>query len=280
VTEQEAVAAAPSAKADFFWSDLSNGNIGFPTGTTVPAGMPGSVMKLITAAMLSEEHVVKPEDKIECRGLVEIGKQSYSCLYPHGEVDLVQALGLSCNVYFAQRCQHLAASMIIDYAKRFGLDTPVSGYKPGAFPTKPASSAVAYGLGLAKDLQPNALQVMRLSALVGEKGKIPVLRNPSEPCDEKPVALELHGTTWEILQQGMKLAGREGTARKLDPQNLLHVAVKTGTTPHGKIFQSWITGYFPYQDPKYAFVLRASSGTSQEQAVPLARNFLMGTKWP
>jgi cell division protein FtsI/penicillin-binding protein 2 len=83
-----------------------------------------------------------------------------------------------------------------------------------------------------------------------------------------------------MLQQGMQLAVRLGTAKQLDVENRMRIAAKTGTTPHGKTFQSWITGYFPYDKPRHAFVLRSSVGTSQDQAVPLAHKFLFATQWP
>jgi cell division protein FtsI/penicillin-binding protein 2 len=83
-----------------------------------------------------------------------------------------------------------------------------------------------------------------------------------------------------ILQQGMRICGREGTAKSLDIEDKLKGAFKTGTSPHGKAWQSWIVGYFPYHQPRYAFALRSSAGTSIEAAVPEAHKFLLAHEWP
>jgi cell division protein FtsI/penicillin-binding protein 2 len=95
-----------------------------------------------------------------------------------------------------------------------------------------------------------------------------------------PFELNLSEACWKVLKQGMQVASRQGTGKKLDPENKLKVAIKTGTTPHGTSFQSWVTGFFPWDDPRYAFVLRAPSGTSQDEAVPQAHTFLFSVEWP
>ncbi|HEY9714740.1 MAG TPA: penicillin-binding transpeptidase domain-containing protein, partial [Chroococcales cyanobacterium] len=136
-------------------------------------------------------------------------------------------------------------------------------------------------LGLAPDFVPSALQILRMAALVGTRGQVPYLHSAEAPDpDGASFALHLQDGTWSKLQEGMQLACREGTARALDPENAMHIAAKTGTALHGKQFQSWITGYFPYDQPKYAFVLHAPVGTSQDAAVPKVHEFLFATKWP
>jgi peptidoglycan glycosyltransferase len=286
VTEQAtspAEAAVKKQPSSFFWCNLRNGQIGFPTGTTVPSGMPGSIMKLVTAAALRESGIVTDHTTVDCRGSIEVHREKYSCLYPHGHVDLTKAIGLSCNVFFATESQKLSPSAILDYAKRFGLHSAVAGYAPAHFPDAAAvhKDVVPYALGLSDDLQVNALQLMRVAALVGLGGHTPPLHNAVEaPRDSDVLTLELHPSTWMILQQGMRLCGREGTAKAIDHDDKLHAAFKTGTAPHGKAWQSWVIGYFPFDKPTTAFALRAPSGTSQETAVPEAKRFLLAHEWP
>lgn len=274
-------AAVPSS-FKFFWGDLRTGQMGFPTGQVVPAGMPGSVMKLITATALLETHTLKADDKLECRGTYACSsRESVHCLYPHGLVDLPTAIGLSCNVFFAQATKHLSPNALLQYARDFGLDQPVGSFKSGAFPEHPNHPGWQYGLGLCSDLQPTALQLLRVSALVANKGIVPHLHSAEEPDpDGKPYILKLAPGTYTVLRAGMEMACRQGTGKKLDPHNRLHVALKTGTTPYGKTFQSWVTGYFPWNAPKYAFCLRSQAGTSYDQAIPALKNFLFSTEWP
>jgi cell division protein FtsI/penicillin-binding protein 2 len=285
VSEPE-VSAAPSPKINdkgkFFWTDLRTGQIGFPCGPTVPQGSPGSIMKIVSAAALTDAHLLPPDKKFECRGSIKIKNQKFTCLAPHGSIDLVQALGMSCNVYFAQATQAMSPTIFLEYAKRFGLDKSVGGFPSGKFPEHGLKESVEnYALGLAADLQPSALQVMRIAALVAREGKLPYLHSAESPdSNAKPFEMHLSERSWSVLQQGMQIAARQGTGKNLDPENKMRIAIKTGTTPHGSNFQSWICGYFPWDKPNYAFVLRAFSGTSQEGAVPQARGFLFATDWP
>jgi peptidoglycan glycosyltransferase len=274
-------AAAKKQSSSFFWANLRNGQIGFPTGMTVPSGMPGSVMKLVSAAALRESGIVTDHTTVECRGSIEVHRERYSCLYPHGHVDLTKAIGLSCNVFFATEAQKISPAAVVDFAKRFGLDAPVAGFGTACFPTTLRKDAVPYALGLSDDLQVNALQLLRVAALVGLRGQIPPLHNAVDPPREgDSFSLTLSPTTWMILEQGMRICGREGTAKAIDHDDKLRAAFKTGTAPHGKAWQSWVVGYFPFDNPTTAFALRAGSGTSQETAVPEAKRFLMAHDWP
>lgn len=285
VAEEANASPAEKKIADrgkFFWTDLKTGQIGFPCGPSVPQGSPGSIMKLVSAAALTDAHLLPQDRKFECRGSIKIKSQKFTCLAPHGSLDLVQALGLSCNVYFAQAAQAMSPKVFLEYAKRFGLDKPVGGFPIGKFPEQGLKESLEnYALGLAADLQPSALQIMRIAALVAKEGQIPYLHSAESPDPAaKPFELHLSERTWHVLQQGMQIAARQGTGKNLDPENKMRIAIKTGTTPHGNTFQSWVCGYFPWDAPRYAFVLRAFSGTSQEGAVPQARSFLFASEWP
>lgn len=280
--EPPAAEAVSESKGKFFWTSLHNGQIGCPTGHDVPIGMPGSIMKLITAAALLETKVIHADEKFECRGVYKVHKQIVKCQFPHGVVDLQHALGLSCNVYFAHFASKVSQQTLLEFAKKFGLDTPVADFRSGRFPANDKTAELELlALGLAESLQPAALQLMRVAALIATKGKLPYLHSAESPdAAAKPFELELDAHTWQILQQGMHIASRQGTGKKLDPENKLKLAIKTGTTPHGSSFQSWICGYFPWDSPRYAFVLRAPAGTSQDAAVPQARKFLFAVEWP
>jgi cell division protein FtsI/penicillin-binding protein 2 len=274
--------ASTARKGKFFWVDLRTGQLGFPSGFSIPAGMPGSIMKLITSAALVDARLLSPNQRFECRGVYRLNNETYKCLYPHGIIDMVHAVGLSCNIYFAQASRKLSARMVLDYAARFGFDRAVAQFGSGHFPEQPGPQSSSYALGLADDLQPQALQIMRLSALIATRGKLPYLHSADDElvAGAAPFELALSETCWQVLTQGMRIAGRQGTGKRLDREDKLHLAIKTGTAPHGKSFQSWITGYFPFEAPHYAFVLRAQAGTSQDEAVPQARPYLFGQQWP
>jgi cell division protein FtsI/penicillin-binding protein 2 len=264
----------------FIWADLKNGNVGFPTGLNLGGGMPGSTMKLVAAAALHEEALISPNQIYECSGHITLHNETFNCLHAHGRVNLTHAIAKSCNVFFVQASEKLHTTKFLEYAQKFGLDQSVAGRKSGSFPAKANGPSYRYVLGLAEDMQPNALQILRMSTIVATMGDVPFLHSAEDSADGNKFRLELSEGTWHRLQQGMQLACTEGTAQKLDPENKLHIAAKTGTAPRGTKFSSWITGYFPISEPKHAFVLNTTAGTSQEAAVPQAHKFLFATTWP
>ena len=280
--ESEApAAAATSAGSKFFWTNLRNGQIGCPTGHDVPMGMPGSIMKLVSAAALIDTKILLPDEKFECRGSYKLHNETFKCQFPHGVIDMVHAIGLSCNIYFAHAAQKMSARTLLEYAEKFGLKQPVADFGAGKFPAEVlGSSSEIFVLGLAESMQPNAVQILRIAAIIANEGKVPYMHSAENPNpDGKLFELELSKTCWQVLKQGMQLASRQGTGKKLDPENKMKLAIKTGTTPRGTKFQSWICGYFPWDAPRYAFVLRAPSGTSQDEAVPQAHKFLFAAEW-
>ena len=170
--------AEAKSQTSFFWCNFKTGHVGFPTGLSVPTERPGSLMKLVAAAALIDEGLTHANEVFECTGTHNVGKEAVHCQNAHGKIDIVQAIGRSCNIYFAQATKRLTTRAFLAKAAQFGLDKPCAGVLSGPFPLKPAeSSSLHYVLGLAQDLKPNALQLMRLAALVATTpgAKLPVL---------------------------------------------------------------------------------------------------------
>ena len=66
----------------------------------------------------------------------------------------------------------------------------------------------------------------------------------------------------DIVRSGMRDAVDGGTARGLDVP-YVSVAAKTGTAQLGiskRLVNSWVTGFFPYEQPRYAFVVLMERG--------------------
>lgn len=276
-------------KSVFLWCDLHSGHVGFPTGLDAPAIRPGSIAKLIAAASLVEDGF-NTNLQFECTGtykvsgVKELGE--VHCQFAHGRLDLRRALAFSCNCFFAQATRSLTTRAFLAKARALGLASPVAGRSSGLFPaveseTKPS---LPYVLGLAADFKPNCLQLMRLAGLIaiGPGERLPVLHS-SENFElkdrEKPLAVALTRKSAELLRSSMRLSVQEGTSSKLDPQDKMQIAAKTGTTDHGKKFQSQIIGFFPYDKPRNAFCLFSPAGTSVDAAVPEASNLILSTSW-
>ncbi|RYD04586.1 hypothetical protein N752_14530 [Desulforamulus aquiferis] len=79
---------------------------------------PGSVIKLVTGAGILAHHT--PES-FECPGYLMVDGQKLVDNRAHGEVDLIEALAVSCNTFFAQEGLKLGWPGFIKGAEQFGL---------------------------------------------------------------------------------------------------------------------------------------------------------------
>ena len=83
---------------------------------------PGSVFKVITAAMGVDSGKATYYTTLNCSGAYSVAKQTYHCAgrKAHGAQNLAEALRNSCNIYFVQLGQRVGSSMFYDYFDAFG----------------------------------------------------------------------------------------------------------------------------------------------------------------
>jgi cell division protein FtsI/penicillin-binding protein 2 len=265
--------------SSFFWCSLENGQVAFPTGAHVPAATAGSIFHVVTAAALMETLPKFKAITYECNGTICLDGKEYRCTCAHGVLDVTHALGVSCEVFFAQSGQSLTSRCLFDYASRFGLDRPAAGYAPKQFPAHPKFSAVEYALGQAPDLVPNALQLLRLVAIVGLTREPPTMHNAAEEAStERSSFSDLAPETWAILKDGLRMNGRTGVPAQLDPEDILGLAVSS-TVDHNR--QTIIVaGYFPHNAPRYAFSFASPAHLGSAAALIQAKSFLFAAEWP
>ena len=103
---------------------------------------PGSLFKMIVAIAALRNNVVNPLEKIECKGIYEIGESKHHCWLAtgHGKVNLKSAIKRSCDVYFYEIAQRVGIEKIAKAAKQFGFsesfNLPVSAISKGLIPDK------------------------------------------------------------------------------------------------------------------------------------------------
>lgn len=255
--------AAKPVLPPFWWSCMQDNVLHGPCHASAAFGMPGSLMKLVAASALLEERLISPNTQLECRGTLVLGKRKFHCQHAHGKIRMKEALGASCNIYFAQAAEVLSTRRFLQYAEAFQLNQPTQKGEGYIFPNKFAFNHASqlYVLGLSRTLQPNTSQLIRMTRHIARKD------------------LGFKPQTWQILQSGMRLAATRGTACKIDPANQLRVAAKTGTAPYGTTYQSWVVGYFPFDKPRYIFCTRSLAGTAKDVAVPQANRYLFSRHW-
>ena len=83
---------------------------------------PGSVFKVITAAMGVDSGKANYNTTLNCSGAYGVAKETYHCAgkKAHGAQNLAQALRNSCNIYFIQLGQRVGSSLFYDYFDAFG----------------------------------------------------------------------------------------------------------------------------------------------------------------
>lgn len=83
---------------------------------------PGSVFKVITAAMGVDSGNATINTTFNCSGAYGVAKETYHCAgkKAHGVQNLAMALRNSCNIYFIQLGQRIGASLFYDYFEAFG----------------------------------------------------------------------------------------------------------------------------------------------------------------
>lgn len=215
----------------------------------------------------------------------------------HGYVDMRKALAVSSDVYFYEvgggfEDQKGLGIMNIDkYMKMFGLGSavpvvlasstdptssiffgpagniPTPEWKKEAFPDDPDwrlgntyhTSIGQYGF------QVSPVQLVRSVASLANGGKLLAPKILSDENNNNLVIdLKLNPSYLKIIKEGMRdsVIKDYGVAKVLNTP-AVSVAAKTGTAELGAYKQfvnSWVTGFFPYENPRYAFAILMEKG--------------------
>jgi penicillin-binding protein 2 len=251
---------------------------------------PGSIVKPFMSIAALSENIIDPYKKILSTGYISI-PNVYDPLHPsvfkdwkaHGWVDMRHALAVSSDVYFYEigggyeNQKGLGISLIDKYMSMFGFgqDLP-EGFFNGASGIIPDPQWKAENFNGEKwnlgntyhtsigqyGFQVSPIQAVRAVASIANDGKLlePSILLGGNP--EKFIQLNLNPDYFKLIREGMKLGVEEGLAAGLN-NGYVTVGAKTGTAELGiskKFVNSWIIGFFPYNNPKYAFAIIMEKG--------------------
>lgn len=255
---------------------------------------PGSTVKPFVAAAALTEGVIDPMKKILSTGSISV-PNPYDPEHPsvfkdwkaHGWVDMRDALAVSSDVYFYEvgggfeDQRGLGIAKIEAYFKKFGFGettgSSLLGEEAGVIPNpewkaehfggEPWYLGNTYHTAIGQyGVQATVLELVRAVAAIGNGGTLvtPVLEagNAGERS-----AVGIPEEYIAIVREGMRQAVTHGTAQALSLPGLA-VAAKTGTAEVGvkkEFVNSVVIGFFPYENPRYAFALvmeRAPAGTA------------------
>ncbi|MDR2075441.1 MAG: penicillin-binding protein 2 [Desulfovibrio sp.] len=204
---------------------------------------PGSVWKLMMAGLLLEQGL-DPRATVSCAGYVSLGSRLFRCHRQggHGQVNMMNSLILSCDVYYYEMAQKVGIDAIERFAKACGfgkrtaIDLPHehSGLVPGrewklarfheAWQRgETLNIAIGQGFTLVTPVQ----MAVFVSALLNE-GKLlkPVLLEGEEP--EVTGTLPLSAPHRAFILEAMRATASSGTARRISRPDAV-MGGKTGT---------------------------------------------------
>ena len=253
---------------------------------------PGSTVKPFIAAGALTEKIITPEKKILSTGSISIPnpydktKESIFVDWKaHGWVDMRQALAVSSNVYFYEigggfeEQPGLGISGIEKYLRLFGFgvgsDNPFFGDTAGTIPN-PEWKAENFEDGVWRlgdtyhtvigqyGVQVTPFQMLRAMTAIANNGELmePTILLGDNTWNAKKENLPITQEDLQVIREGLRQGVLIGTASGLNIPEV-KVAAKTGTAELGfskQFVNSWVTGFFPYENPRFAFVVIMEKG--------------------
>ena len=260
---------------------------------------PGSVIKPLIAAAALNEGIISPQKQIFSSGSISIPnpffkdkKSVFRDWKAHGWVDMRRALAVSSDVYFYEigggfeDIKGLGINKIEKYAEMFGFGKKtgidIDGEMTGVIPAPELKSkdnpndptwriGDTYNTSIGQGyFLVTPIEIAVYAAAVANGGEMvkPRLagnavneedgKNDNDPQEGRVPISESY---FRVIKEGMRMAVTEGTAQGLSTPNV-KIAAKTGTAETGgKIYtHSWVLGFFPYENPKYAFTVVLEKG--------------------
>ena len=263
----------------------------FLNRSTMGLYTPGSIVKPFLSVAALNENLISPYKKIYSSGSISIQNPYFEDLQTvfkdwkaHGWTDMKEAIAVSSDVYFYsigggyEDQVGLGIAKINEYIKLFGFseETGVEGFieERGVIPNPEWKAKVfdgedwtignTYHTAIGQyGFQITPLQAVRAVSSIANNGKLlrpTILKQENGNIDYKQ--LNIPEEYFEVVKDGMRLAVTDGTAKGLNV-SFIDISAKTGTAERGvkkdKV-NSWILGYYPSNEPRYAFVVIMEEG--------------------
>jgi penicillin-binding protein 2 len=255
---------------------------------------PGSIVKPFLAIAALTEQIIDPYKKILSTGSISIPnpyfpeKESvFKDWKVHGWVDMKQALAVSSDVYFYaigggfKDQKGLGITNIEKYTRLFGIgektgvDLPdeTTGVIPNPewkiknFAGDPWRIGNTYHTAIGQyGFQVTPLEITRATAAIANYGTLvtPHLLLGDTSKEMRISKIDINKNYFDIVHEGMRQGVLGGTSILLNVP-YVNIASKTGTAQLGiakNKVNSWIVGFFPYENPKYAFTIMMEAGPS------------------
>lgn len=246
---------------------------------------PGSIVKPFVAYAALAEKVIDPNKEVVSNGYILI-PNPYNPSNPsrfndwrvQGVMTMREAIAFSSNVYFYiigggyGDQKGLGITKMDEYYQLFGLGQEtginIAQEQAGVVPSPAWKKEVfdddwrlgdTYFTAIGQfGFLTTPIQMLRAYAALANGGK---LLTPHVEAGQVSAAVDLHLNKdyLKIIHEGMRktVNYNGGTARALERKDVA-IAAKSGTAEIGSgnaFVNSWAAGFFPYEKPKYAFIL-------------------------
>lgn len=253
---------------------------------------PGSIVKPYVALAALEEGTIDPETEIMSTGSISVQnpydptrKTVFMDWKAHGLVDMRKAIAVSSNVYFYEvgggfgDQPGLGIERLNRYFSLFGLGKgtdngffaspkgtiPSPIWKDKVFPGDPWRIGDTYFTSIGQyGFQVTPFQMIRAVSTIANGGTYitPSIFAFSTSTPVISEQLSIDPAHFKIVREGMREGALIGSASGLNVE-YMKIAAKTGTAELNvskSFVNSWITGFFPYENPRYAFVVVMDHG--------------------
>ena len=258
---------------------------------------PGSTFKPISAVAGLEEGVIRSTDIIHATGVFTEAYGSPTCwIYnqyhgSHGNINMVDAIRVSCNYYFYEVGFRLgggrstgyssdrALAALSKYAAMFGFDHTSGMELPESDPKISDSDGIRSAIGQGTHLY-TVSQIARYVSTIANRGTVYDLTLLDKLTDSEGNTIEdysasvynnidIADNSWNTIQEGMHQVA-ENTAAFKDLN--LTIAGKTGTAQQSKSHpnHALFMGYAPYESPQIAIAIRVANGYTSANAASMA----------
>lgn len=251
---------------------------------------PGSIIKPYLALGALAESIIDPYKKILSTGSISIQnpyfkdqKTVFKDWRANGWTDMGQAIAVSSDVYFYTigggygDQKGLGIANIEKYTNMFGIGTktgvdlpdeksgtiPSPEWKLKNFKGDPWRIGDTYHTAIGQyGFQVTPMEMTRAVAAIANHGTLLTPHFILGEDDKPKTTIDIKKEYFDVVQNGMRQAVTYGTAIGINVP-YVDVAAKTGTAQLGvnkDRVNSWVMGFFPYQNPKYAFTVMMESG--------------------
>jgi penicillin-binding protein 2 len=246
---------------------------------------PGSTFKLVVSTAALLHGAITPEDKpADCEGYMMVGNHKFGCENGngrHGELDLSDAITVSCDIYFYTVGLKTGVDAIAEQARRFHLGRPTGIELPGEthrmLTPDPAwkqrvhsegwtagdTANMSIGQGYVGET-PLVMACFASSFARDEVWTVPtLLHDPNRPAQHTE-RTGLSAGQRDAILKGMEGCTTEGTAKILTTTAAyqvpgIRIAGKTGTAqitrPYGKTDEAWFICFAPIDNPQIAIAV-------------------------